>query len=208
MSTIVRLWGGKMNQIDNMMWYVKIGIGIAAVCLIIYLWNCHCEKVQRKNECEERQKKLDKERNRLNSIQERLTKNPVFLDIMKKIHTELDNIIAISSSTPIGNGYRHFYIIHIFSTAITTGDYLGTNLPAFTPNKSHFLFSSYNKDKISRDYILVFPKAICADISSHYPFPTKVEEPSHGIDGDYYEEGYFYVKIDLTDLHPKYNSWE
>ena len=200
---------------ETMILFIKIGIGIAILSFIIYLWNLHCEKVAEKRELEERRKEHQEEQARISAIRDRLRTNPIICDILEKIHSEFDEILAKASVTPILKGNRHYYSINIFSYAVKTGERLGTGLLSVCPNKSKFYFSSYNMDEMPRDYVIALAKEISADFYNRYkdkfpetPLFAKIETSSQNTDGEIDDdEGVFFIKIDLTQLHPKYNAW-
>lgn len=116
--------------------------------------------------------------------------------------------------TPILKGKRHYYSIIFFSDAVKTGEYVGKD-DDFWPNKSKFYFSSYNMDEMSRDYVIALSKEISADFYNRYkdkfpetPLFAKIETPFQNSDGETCdEEGVYFIKIDLTSLHLKYNTW-
>lgn len=70
-------------------------------------------------------------------------------------------------------------------------------------------------DEMPRDYVIALANEISADFYNRYkdkfpetPLFAKIETPSQNTDGEIDDdEGVFFIKIDLTQLHPKYNAW-
>ena len=194
---------------------IIIGFVVVFIVLFCFFSDLYSGKkeVERKRIAAEKQ--WEEENKRLTEIREKLCKNPVFHDIMEKIHLEFDEILAKASVTPILKGNRHFYSINIFSYAVKTGERLGTGLLSVCPNKSKFYFSSYNMDEMPRDYVIALANEISADFYNRYkdkfsetPLFAKIETPFQNSDGEIDDdEGVFFIKIDLTQLHPKYNAW-
>ena len=68
---------------------------------------------------------------------------------------------------------------------------------------------------MSRDYVIALSKEISADFYNRYkdkfpetPLFAKIETPFQNSDGETCdEEGVYFIKIDLTSLHLKYNTW-
>ena len=194
---------------------IIIGFVVVFIVLFCFFSDLYSGKKEGERKRKAAEKQWEEENKRLTEIREKLCKNPVFHDIMEKIHLEFDEILAKASVTPILKGKRHYYSVNIFSYAVKTGEHLGTDR-IFWPNKSGFSFSSYNMDEMPRDYVIALAKEISADFYNRYkdnfpetPLFAKIETPSQNTDGETYEEeeGIYFIKIDLTSLHPKYNTW-
>lgn len=194
---------------------IIIGFVVVFIVLFCFFSDLYSGKKEEERKRIAAEKQWEEENKRLTEIREKLCKNPVFHDIMEKIHLEFDEILAKASVTPILKGNRHYYSINIFSYAVKTGERLGTGLLSVCPNKSKFYFSSYNMDEMPRDYVIALANEISADFYNRYkdkfpetPLFAKIETPSQNTDGEIDDdEGVFFIKIDLTQLHPKYNAW-
>lgn len=194
---------------------IIIGFVVVFIVLFCFFSDLYSGKKEEERKRIAAEKQWEEENKRLAEIREKLCKNPVFHDIMEKIHLEFDEILAKASVTPILKGNRHYYSINIFSYAVKTGERLGTGLLSVCPNKSKFYFSSYNMDEMPRDYVIALANEISADFYNRYkdkfpetPLFAKIETPFQNSDGEIDDdEGVFFIKIDLTQLHPKYNAW-